>query len=190
MEEETTILDEWEQVATPPPVEIKQVSIKSSETALLILDMQASTCNQERRPRCVASVPRVQRFLERARQKGMTVIYSLTRKGTPSDILPELTPKEGDPIVRSSVDKFFETALEKILKDKGIESVILAGTSAEGAVLHTATAAAMRGYQVVVPVDGISAGNPFAELYTVWHLVNAPGSRNQATLTRFDMIKV
>jgi nicotinamidase-related amidase len=55
--------------------------------------------------------------------------------------------------------------------------VIIAGTTAEGAVLHTATGAAMRGFKVIVPIDGMSAGTLDAEQYTAWYLVNAPGAR-------------
>ena len=66
--------------------------------------------------------------------------------------------------------------------------MIIVGTTAEGAVLHTATGASMRGFQVIVPIDGMSAGTLYAEQYTAWHLVNAPGKRRRTTLTRFDMI--
>ena len=119
----------------------------------------------------------------------MPVVYSLTGRGTKETILPEVAPKTDEPIVQSSVDKFFKTDLDKILQGKGIKTVIIAGTTAEGAVLHTATGAAMRGYNVIVPVDGMSAGNLYAEQYTAWHLINAPGSRRRTTLTRFDMIE-
>jgi nicotinamidase-related amidase len=67
--------------------------------------------------------------------------------------------------------------------------VIIAGTTAEGAVLHTATGAAMRGFSITVPIDGMSAGTLYAEQYTAWHLVNAPGSRQSTILTRFGMIE-
>lgn len=119
----------------------------------------------------------------------MAVIYSLTRSADRSDIRKELAPVAGEPIVKSGVDKFFGTDLEKILKTKGIQTVILAGTSAHGAVLHTATGAALRGLKVIVPVDAMSAGDPYAEQYTAWHLVNGPGTRRQTTLTRISLIR-
>jgi nicotinamidase-related amidase len=86
------------------------------------------------------------------------------------------------------VDKFFRTELKEILLKKKIKTVVIAGTTAEGAVLHTATGAAVRGFQVIVPVDGMSADALYAEQYTAWHLANAPGSRQKTTLTRFGMI--
>lgn len=186
---EGTIVEDWASVKAPPPVELKPVTVNVKETAFLILDIEKRTCNAQRRPGCVASVPKIQKFLKQVRVKGMPVVYSLTSKGTPTGIWPEVAPQGGEPIVKSSVDKFFKTDLEKILQDKGIKTVIIVGTTAEGAVLHTATGAAMRGLQVIVPVDGMSAGTMYAEQYTAWHLVNAPGSRGRTTLTRFDMIE-
>ena len=43
---------------------------------------------------------------------------------------------------------FCNTDLEKILKDKGIKTVIAVGTSSNGAVLFTASGAAFRGMNV------------------------------------------
>lgn len=178
----------WDTVKPPPSVELKTVKLLPAETAFLILDIEERTCNSNARPRCVASAPVIKVFLEKARQKGVSVVYSLTSVGTPKTILPEVAPTAGEPIVKSSVDKFFRTDLEEILRQKGIKTVVIAGTTAEGAVLHTATGATMRGFQVVVPVDGMSAGTLYAEQYTAWHLLNAPGTRQRTTLTRFDMI--
>jgi len=119
----------------------------------------------------------------------MSVVYSLTCSASASDVIKDVAPVDGEPVVKSGVDKFFGTDLEKILREEGIKTVILVGTSAHGAVLHTATGAALRGLQVIVAVDGVSAGKPYAEQCTAWHLVNAPGSRRQVTLTRTDLIQ-
>jgi nicotinamidase-related amidase len=118
----------------------------------------------------------------------MMVVYSLAGTATVADILPEAAPSGGEPVVQSSVDKFYNTDLDKILKDKGIKTVIICGTAANGAVLHTATGAAVRGFQVILPVDLMSA-DLYAEQYTAWHLINAPGSRRQTTLTKTSLIK-
>ena len=80
------------------------------------------------------------------------------------------------------------TELEKILKERGNTTVIVTGTAAHGAVLNTASGAAFRGLKVVLPVDGLSAEDLYAEQYTVWHLLNAPRVSTQTTVTRTDMI--
>lgn len=185
-----TIVDEWSAVQAPAPVELKAVTVNATDTALLVLDIEERTCNMEARPRCVASAPRIGEFLARARAAGMPVVHSLTSKGTPDTILPQALPLPGEPIVQSTVDKFFRTDLEAILEKLGVHTVIVTGTTAEGAVLHTATGASMRGLSVVVPVDGISAATLYAEQYTAWHMVNAPGTRARTSLTTLESITI
>ena len=173
-----------------PQPKLEAVKLAPKTTALLILDIEKLTTNAQRRPRAVASVPRIAALLAKARAAGMPVAYSLTSRAGPESILKEVTPRKGEPIVKASVDKFHGTRLEAILKKKGVKTVLVVGTAAEGAVLHTATAAAIRGFDVVVPVDGMSSSELYAEQYTAWHLVNAPGSRRRTKLTRTDMIQI
>ena len=187
MNDNGTIVDEWTAVSAPPPPELKPVTIDPKTTALVVMDIQNQNCNLEKRPRCVTSVPKIKGLLAKAREKGMPVAHSLTRNAEVADILKEVSPIEGEPVVKSGVDKFFNTDLEKVLKDKGATTLILVGTAAHGAVLHTGTGAALRGFQVIVPVDGMSA-DAYAEQYTAWHLANGPGSKKQTTLTRIDML--
>jgi len=185
-----TVIDEWSTAKLPPPPELKSVKIDPKETALLVMDFTNQTCSQERRPRCAASVPKVRKLVTDARGKGAFVIYSVAVPGSvPADILKELTPASGEPVLPPlGPDKFIGSELEKTLKDKGIKTVIAMGTQAQTSVLHTASAAALRGFKVVVPVDGMSADTVFPELYTAWHLATAARISNQVTLTTFEKI--
>jgi len=180
-----SIVDDWASVKAPPAPELKAIKLDPKATALLMLDFVKQTCPP--RPRCVASLPRVQKLLEQARAKGVHVVHSLVGP-TVADILPEVAAREGEPSVSSGPNKFLNTELLKILKDRGVTTVVVAGTSAEGAVLNTGAHAALNGFKVVVPVDGLASTNPYAEQYTVWHLANAPRIGPQTTLTRSDLI--
>ena len=184
-----TIIDEWNTVKAPKPPELKSVTVDPKTTALLVLDIVKRGCNNKRRPRCVASVPKIQGLLKQARAKGVAVVHSLTSSSTAADILKEVTPQDGEPIVQSSVDKFFKTDLEKILKEKGIKTVIVVGTAAHGAVLYTGSGAALRGLSVILPVDGMSAEDAYFEQYVAYHMIKAPGVGRRVTLTKIDMIK-
>lgn len=186
--EDTTIVQEWSGVEAPPPPELKQVTINPADTALLVLDVQNNNCNSKRRPRCVATVPGIKALIAKVRAVGMAVVYSLTSKATLADIRKEVAPQKGEPVVKASVDKFFGTALHEILREREIKTVVIVGTSSNGAVLHTATGASLRRFKVIVPVDGMSASKTYAEQYTAWHLANAPGTRKRTTLTRLGMI--
>lgn len=183
-----TIIDEWASVKAPPPPALKPVTIDRKTTALLMLDFNQQTCNSQRRPRCVASIPKVKSLLAAARVAGLPVIYSLGGGGKPADIDKALAPASGDPIVASGVDKFANTDLEKLLKERGVTTVIVVGAAAHGAVLYTASTAAMRGMKVIIPVDGVSADSPYAEQYVAWHFANAPVISSAITLTSIDAI--
>jgi nicotinamidase-related amidase len=190
MEPNQTILEEWGSLKIPTPPELENVVVESKSSALLVLDFQNLNCNQERRPRCVASLPKVKRLLSMAREKGMFVAYALIRSSSVEDIRDEVKPLGNEPVVKAGVDKFYKTNLENVLTTNAISKVIITGTSAHGAVLHTATGAAQRQLKVIVPVDLISATEPYAEQYTVWHLANSPGTRRNVTITKSDMIEI
>jgi nicotinamidase-related amidase len=185
-----TIIDDWASVKADAPPELKPATIDPKTTALIVMDLVKGSCNAERRPRCVASVPAIEKFLNDARAKGVTIIHTVAGSSGVADILPPLAPKEGETVLTGTVaDKFVRTDLEKILKDKGITTVIPVGTAAQGAVLYTGSDAAFRQFKVVVPVDGASSESMFAEQAVAWMFARAPGVSAQTTLTRFDMMK-
>ncbi len=181
-----TIIDEWASVKAPPPPEVKAVKVVPKETALLMLDLINPACPS--RPRCMASLPKAKRLLEQARQSGTHVIHSYFPPRSPADFLPEVAPRPGEPIVVSRADKFINTELDKLLKDRGVKTVIVIGTAAEGAVLNTGGHAAQLGYRVILPVDGSSSATTYAEQYSAWHLANAPTIGQQTTVTRGDLV--
>ncbi len=190
-----TIIDEWQSVKAPPAPALKAVTLDPKTTALLVIDLVKQTCNTERRPRCVASIPKIEKLLAAARAQGMMVIYTTVPSVPIADTLPAIAPKVNEPVVVALLDKFIlgdkDTGLEKILKDKGITTVISVGTAAHGAVLYTSSAAALRGFNVIVPVDGMSGDgqNTYIEQYVAFHLTSAPVIPPKVTLTRIDMIK-
>ena len=181
------IVDEWANIKPPAPPALKPVTVEAKTTALLMLDFMNQNCGK--RPRCVASIPAMKKLLDEARAHKVTVIYSIIANSTPADVIKDVAPQAGEPHVLSGVDKFLNTDLDKILKDKGIKTVIAVGTASNGAVLYTASGAASRGMNVIIPVDGMSAVEPYAEYSTVFTFMNAPLVSAKTTLTKSDMIK-
>ena len=177
-------------VMAPTAPQLKPVMVDPKTTALLMLDFvpQDPYCGPNK-PRCGATLPAIKRLLARARGKDVPVIYSVAGKFEAADIAKDIAPAPTDPIVKSKSDKFLNTDLEKILKGKDIQTVIVTGNSANGAVLYTGTGAALRGFKVIVPVDGISANELFEEQLTIWQLAHGPGFGNLVTITKSDMIK-
>ena len=190
-----TIIDDWQKVKPPAAPELKSVTVDPKTTALLILDFNGAQdptkgpCNEKTKPRCLASVPKVKTLLDQARAKEMLVVFSLAGAGEAPDIATALAPLASEPIVKSGPDKFIGTNLRTILSDKDIKTIIVTGTASEGAVLDTATDAALNGMNIVLPVDGMSSTELYGEQYVAWHMVNAPGVSQKTTLTSIDRIK-
>ncbi len=76
-----------------------------------------------------------------------------------------------------------------MLEAKGIKRVIVTGTASEGAVLNTAADAAFHGLNVVIPVDGMSSTELYAEQYVAWHMTHAPGVAQKTTLTSLERLR-
>ena len=185
-----TVIEEWSTAKFPAPPPLKPAKIDAQETAVLVMDFTRQTCTPERRKRCADQVPNVLKFVTEARGKGALIIYSVAVPNSiAADILPDLTPAAGEQVLPPlGPDKFVNSDLEKTLKDKGIKTVVAMGTQAQTSVLHTGSAAALRGFKVIVPVDGMSADEVFPELYTAWHLATAARISSNVTLTKFQMI--
>jgi len=187
------IIAEWATVKPPPAPELKPAVLDGKTTALLILDMMKTNCGA--RPRCLATVPNVKKLHDAARAAGAMVFYTLVGGGNPTaaDVVDQaLAPREGEWVVQRGPDKYLGSGLEQRLKDRGIRTVIVTGTSAQGAVVGTGSGSAQRGYKVVVPVDGMSSEDPYMEQYAAWHMYKGGPAivTEQVTLTRSDMIKI
>jgi len=186
------ITADWDSVKLPPKPELKAVTVDPKTTALLVLDLMKDNCGV--RPRCVPIVPNVKKLIDEARARNMMVVYNLTGASKPEDMVDiSVMPKPGDFMIKNGRggDKFIDSNLDAGLKQKGIKTLIITGTSAQGAVATTSNGATGRGYKAVVPVDGTASEDAFRELYAIFHLAGGgPAALTQnVTVTRSDLIK-
>jgi len=185
------IIAEWSSVKAPPAPELKPVTLDGKTTALLILDMMKRGCGA--RPRCLATVPNVKKLHDQARAAGAMVFYTLVGdKPEPSEIIDQgFAPRDGEWVAQRGPDKFMGSGLDEKLKARGIKTVIVCGTSAQGVVIGTGSGSAQRGYKVIVPVDCVSSEDPYMEQYAAFHMAKGGPAvvTEQTTVTRSDMIK-
>jgi nicotinamidase-related amidase len=176
--------------ATPAPM---AVTLNPSSTALLVLDITSQTCSPQ--PNCQEFVPRVASLLSAARNAGVYVVYSTPATQPP--ILPDVAPAQGDPVFAGlGQDRFFDTALDEMLRAKGITDLILVGWRENGSVLYTAVGGTLRGYTVVVADDGTSAMTDADVAIGRYQLLtqlsananNDPLKKAAVTLSRTDLI--
>jgi len=185
------VIADWPTIQMPPPPQLKPVTVDPKTTALFLFDFMNTNCNMKDRPRCVEAIPRLKAIHDRARAAGMLVAYTLPGGGHIVD--PGIAPRDGEVVdqKQGGPDKFLGSDLDQRLKDHGIKTVILCGTSAQGVGLGTGAAAAQRGYFVIYPVDCSPAESAFREAYAAWHMGGGgpPITTKWVTVTRSDMIK-
>ncbi|MEO6696682.1 MAG: cysteine hydrolase, partial [Gammaproteobacteria bacterium] len=80
------------------------------------------------------------------------------------DIIDELTPMTGEPIVdKPGYGAFYQTDLEIILRSRGIHQLILTGVTTEVCIQSTLREAIDRGFDCITLSDGCAS--PYPELH-------------------------
>jgi len=156
--------------------------LRRDTSALIVVDMQNDFVSEGGSllvPDAKATVPNVQRLLELARTSRMRVAFSQdthdegdpeweiwpehARRGTWGwQIVDELQPQEDELVVQKvRYDAFYGTSLDHMLRQWGVDTLVICGTVANICVHYTAASAALRWYRVVIPRDAVSALEPF-----------------------------
>ncbi len=178
--------------ATPDPA---RVTLDPKTTALIVLDYVEEICS--RQPTCKGQMlPAMTPFMGRVRKAGLVVAYG-TREHNMAHWLKEVAPAPNDiKIVNSAQDRFYNTDLDKMLKAKGIKTLIMVGWKISGSVTYTSVGAMARDYTVVIPMDTTSAASGYETTIGFYNVLNS-GNANLAneplkpkavTLTRTDLI--
>jgi nicotinamidase-related amidase len=184
-------LPAWAQEGPNRP-EPKPVTLDSKTTAVLVLDLHARC--QDPAQICSKLTPVVGEFLEKARSASVAIVYtaSLNAKGTPAgEISAPLKRRETEPVVYPDHnDKFWGGELHAILEQKGIKTLVITGSSTNGAVLYTAsTAARVYRYNIVIPLDGVIARTKYEQEYSIHQFTVLPsGSSKRFQFTKLSMI--
>lgn len=147
-----------------------------SRYAILTNDLQRDLVdkNEQRKANVEQITPHFMRFL--AEMRGLEVhvihlqlIYDETDKklelhdgripvlrGTPgAELLPEFVHSSDVVMEKKKDSGFFETKLHEHLAEHGIDTVIITGMQAQVCIQTTAADAHFRGYNVIVPSDGV-----------------------------------
>lgn len=121
--------------------------------------------------RAQSIVPHIVALLEKARKKGIPIIYLVdthsrldpeleiwgehAMEGSEgAELIPELKPKEGDIVLKKSwYSGFVDTKLPELLKELGVDTIIFTGVSTDICVQNNVSFAYFSGYKTVVPSD-------------------------------------
>lgn len=155
------------------------------KTAVLVVDMLEDFFSSEMTQDPVARkyaytiIPKMQFFLEGVRNCGIPIVYvndSFTSaesridahlkifgvhavKGTSgAEVVKALAPKDDDYIVSKKVyDGFYDTRLDMLLRELGVNRIIVTGIWINCCVKHTVMGGWFRRYDTVVPEDCVAS---------------------------------
>jgi nicotinamidase-related amidase len=142
----------------------EQLSFERDKTAVLIMDYQnrqLSNFTEDFQKELLALANKV---MDKARSIAMPVIYVEVRRGEKApetEIHTGVTPKPGEVVVtKRRVGPFSTTNLDQVLKEKGIDTLVLMGISTSGVVLSTVRWGADVDYNLIVLSDCCADRDP------------------------------
>lgn len=171
----------------PQPVEIN-----IDKSALLVLDISQRCADPEFT--CHKLGPVMKEFLDRAREVGLPIIYTISKrlKGTQEGkVYSVLKRRPSEPVVYpDSFDKFAGGELQSFLSLFDVDTLIITGYRSNISVLNTATKATREfKYKVVIPIDGLAAKTEYELEYTLYQFTVLPTQAAELfTFTKLGMI--
>lgn len=128
----------------------------------LIIDMQAAHLQGIDKNIVDRACEYINYVSDKARSKDHLVIHVQDIEGMTEfnrdeyNTIPDIQVSDKDLIVTKEFsNSFWKTELEQILRDQGIEFIILSGTAAEHCILATYNGAIERGFNAVILQNGI-----------------------------------
>ncbi|GAA2497112.1 cysteine hydrolase family protein [Streptomyces sp. NPDC059506] len=151
-----------------------------SRTALIVIDMINSYDHPDAEalvPSVRSALPGVRTLLDRAREEGVPDIYvndnfgrwrshhdEILRNvlsGPHADLVEPVRPgPESMFVVKARHSIFYQTPLEYLLQQEGVDRVVLCGQVTEQCVLYSALDAHIRRLRVCVPEDAVAHIHP------------------------------
>ncbi|GAA4610091.1 nicotinamidase-related amidase [Actinoplanes octamycinicus] len=136
----------------------------AGRSALIVIDLMPRIVAQDLGPHRGADVvARSVALADAFRAAGGLVVPvrvdrpNVTEQPPGSGFVPEFEPRPGDvPIVKRTIGAFSGTGLEGALRERGVDTVVLAGIATTMGVESTARAAADLGFEVVFASDAMS----------------------------------
>jgi len=155
--------------------------LSASKTALLVLDMQKyflQPTSHAYIPSSGAIIPRINDLIRVFREINRPIIFTrhlndeqnaglmsvwwkdlIRSDNSLSEIDDDLAHEGMTLINKSQYDAFYETDLEKILHEQGIEQLVVCGVMTHLCCETTIRSAFVRGFQCFFPIDGTAAYN-------------------------------
>jgi len=150
--------------------------MKKTNKAVVIIDMlEDFVYGSLKNGRARKIIKPIKQLINYAHKKGWLVIFSNdahlpgdpeervwgrhAMAGSPgAEVIKALKPKKGEVILpKRTYSAFFETGLDLLLRQHGVETVILTGQHTHICIRHTSADAFFRNYKIVIPKNAVES---------------------------------
>jgi len=164
--------------------------------ALLVIDMLKEFVHGRlKSPSALEIIPVIKILIDKARERNIPVIYLSDRhyvfdreisiwgihashESEEATIIDELKPERGDIVLyKRSYSGFRDTGLSALLRDLGVDTVILTGIHTHICVLHTAIDAFYERFNIIVVKDAVAAFSGEDHEYALRYMERVLGAR-------------
>jgi nicotinamidase-related amidase len=159
-------------------------ALEPARTAVVLIDLQRRIVEQSLGPHTGAEVvARCVTLADTARAAGaLVVVVRVERPGVAaqplgSELVPEVAPHAGDvEVVKRTWGSFQDTGLDATLRERGVDTLVIAGLATNFGVEQTARIADEIGYSVVLPEDAMSGLDAYAHEFAVDYVFRRLGT--------------
>jgi len=150
---------------------------RGSRTALLVVDMlnpYEHEDSEQLASHVAEALPGVESLLAAAAEKELPVIYvndnfgdwnssseelaEHAKQGARPELVEPVLPPEGASfVIKARHSTFYETPLEYLLDEMGVDRLVMAGQVTEQCILYSALDAYVRHFRVAIPTDAVAA---------------------------------
>jgi nicotinamidase-related amidase len=150
--------------------------MKNTKKAVIVIDMlEDFVYGSLKNERSFRIITPIKKLLDWARKNNWIVVYANDAHlpgdpeervwgahalaGTPgAQVIKELAPQKGDfTLGKRTYSAFYETGLDLILREHGVEEVIIVGQHTHICVRHSSSDAFNRNYKITIPQDCVES---------------------------------
>ncbi|MCD6409434.1 MAG: cysteine hydrolase [Candidatus Verstraetearchaeota archaeon] len=172
--------------------------------ALLVIDMLKGFIREQEKP----IIPKIAKLIQAFREAKLPVIYICDShlpgdkefelwgphalRGSPeAEVVDELKPAEGDYMVyKRRYTGFFATDLDLLLRELGVDEVVVCGIYTEYCVKHTVADAFFHNYKVTVVKDCISSYEEQFQEFMIDYMSKAYGAKIESLEKVISSLKI
>jgi nicotinamidase-related amidase len=150
--------------------------MNKTKRAVIVIDMlEDFVYGSLKNDRSKRIIPNIKKLLTHARKQGWVVVYSNDAHllGDPEEkvwgvhalagsdgakVIKELVPQKEDyELGKRTYSAFYETGLDLVLREHGVEEVVITGQHTHICVRHACADAFARNYSIIVPDDCVES---------------------------------